>query len=61
MAHATDRLEIRLTPGDKATLVDAARESSLPLSAFVRRAVLDRAEAVLSLSRSYTAVPNLVF
>ncbi len=61
MAHATNRMEIRLTPADKAVLTQAAEESSMPLSAFVRRAVLERAEAVLSLSRSYTPVSSLVF
>ena len=48
MATAAARLDLRLTPADKARMARAADLRGMPLSAFVRDAVLREAEGVMT-------------
>lgn len=54
MAPAAARLDLRLNPTDKARIARAADLRGMPLSAFVRDAVLREAESVMAAELTVT-------
>ncbi len=46
MARGSLNLSIRLSPDDMAALTKGARKASLPLSAFIREAAVEKARAL---------------
>lgn len=54
MTTATARLDLRLNPTDKARITRAADLRGVPLSAFVRDAVLREAESVMAAELTVT-------
>lgn len=54
MTTAAARLDLRLNPGDKARIARAAELRGVPLSAFVRDAVLREAESVMAAELTVT-------
>ena len=54
MTTATARLDLRLNPMDKARITRAADLRGVPLSAFVRDAVLREAESVMAAELTVT-------
>lgn len=55
---AAARLDLRLTPKDKARIERAADLRGVPLSAFVRDAVLREAESVMAAELTVTLSPD---
>lgn len=55
---AAARLDLRLNPGDKARIARAADLRGVPLSAFVRDAVLREAESVMAADLTVTLSPE---
>lgn len=54
MTTSAARLDLRLNPGDKERIVRAADLRGVPVSAFVRDAVLREAESVMTAELSVT-------
>lgn len=54
MTTSAARLDLRLNPGDKERIVRAADLRGVPVSAFVRYAVLREAESVMTAELSVT-------
>ncbi|WXF82326.1 DUF1778 domain-containing protein [Xanthomonas translucens pv. undulosa] len=54
MTTAAARLDLRLNPTDKARITRAANLRGVPLSAFVRDAVLREAESVMAAELTFT-------
>ena len=57
MATSAARLDLRLNPTDKARIARAADLRGVPLSAFVRDAVLREAESVMAAELTVTLSP----
>jgi uncharacterized protein (DUF1778 family) len=55
---AAARLDLRLNPGDKARITRAAELRGIPVSVFVRDAVLHEAESVMESDLSVTLSPE---
>lgn len=55
---AAARLDLRLNPGDKARIARAADLRGVPVSAFVRDAVLREAENVMTTDLAVTLSPE---
>ncbi|HET6726253.1 MAG TPA: DUF1778 domain-containing protein [Gammaproteobacteria bacterium] len=55
---AAARLDLRLNPGDKARIARAADLRGVPVSAFVRDAVLREAESVMAADLTMTLSPE---
>ncbi|MBB6120690.1 DUF1778 domain-containing protein [Nocardiopsis algeriensis] len=60
MSTATERMEVRLTPEDRALLLEAARISHESASKFVVRAAREAAKEVMERERT-TTVPAAFF
>ncbi|KAF1695652.1 DUF1778 domain-containing protein [Pseudoxanthomonas koreensis] len=54
MTNAAARLDLRLSPADKARIARAADLRGVPLSAFVRDAVLREAESIMAAELTVT-------
>lgn len=54
MSNAAARLDLRLDPADKARIARAADLRGVPLSAFVRDAVMREAESVMAAELTVT-------
>jgi uncharacterized protein (DUF1778 family)/GNAT superfamily N-acetyltransferase len=61
MTPATQRLEVRVSPAEKASVARAAEVVGVPMSRFVREAVQERAEIVLSRLHSFTRLEGDLF
>lgn len=57
MAAASARLEVRVRPESKSRVEHAAALLNVPVSEFVRSAVEERAEQVVSEHQAFTRVP----
>ncbi|RUL72695.1 DUF1778 domain-containing protein [Dyella choica] len=58
MTAAAARLDLRLTPADKARIARAADLRGVPLSVFVRDAILREAESVMAAELTVSLSPQ---
>ena len=58
MSTASARLELRLSAADKARISRAASLRGLPLSTFVRQAILREADSVMTAESSFPLSPE---